>query len=804
MFDKAYLCLSIINLFKMQHLRLYFGTIFIFVFSSQLCFSQTSSILKGKIIDAQNKAPLGFASVKVFQNQKMITGNVTTESGEFEFKIPAGKYTLETEFVGYKKYTSSEINLTENTLDLGELAISQSDKSLDELVVQGEKSSMELSLDKRVFNVGKDLANAGGSAQDILINIPSVTVDPDGAIKLRGSSNVRILIDGKPSGMVSFKGGAGLRQLQASMIDRVEVITNPSARYEAEGQSGIINIILKKDSKQGFNGSFELIGGVPDNYGFAANLNYRHRKINFFVNYGLAYRWNPYRGETYQEVTAGDTLKILQQDNNGDVSGLDNNIRAGMELYFSEKSILTGSYMYSKAGGIRYTKNIYNDFYNTLSSPLGSITRIQDEIEKEPLSEYVLSYKRSFSRKGQELTGQIRFLDHFENSDQTFNQTAVFPNGAIDNKNTLLQTSINDEYEKQYLFQLDYVQPFSKEGKLEFGARTSLRNMVNDYVVNDVIDGKDVPIEWLNNYFIYDEDISAAYGIVSNKSKKISYQLGLRSEWTSVTTTLQKTNEVNPRKYFNLFPSAHFTYSLDTDNSLQLSYSRRIRRPVYNDLSPFSTLSDSRNFFSGNPNLNPEYSDVFEIGHLKNFEKGSITSSIFYRNSQDLISSIRSVNAQGFSTSLPENLNSEKSYGIDFTSNYKLTKWWKMDLNFNLFHANIDGSNINEQYVAETNSWFARQTSRFTLKNGFDMQLRFNYEAAQKTAQGSRKAIYFFDYSLKKDIMKKKGSINFTVLDIFNTRWMRTISQGPGFYTESNRQFRPRQINLTLSYRLKQ
>jgi outer membrane receptor protein involved in Fe transport len=161
------------------------------------------------------------------------------------------------------------------------------------------------------------------------------------------------------------------------------------------------------------------------------------------------------------------------------------------------------------------------------------------------------------------------------------------------------------------------------------------------------------------------------------------------------------------------------------------------------------------------------------------------------------------VDSQGFSTSLPENLNSEKSYGIDFTSNYKLTKWWKMDLNFNLFHANIDGSNINEQYVAETNSWFARQTSRFTLKNGFDMQLRFNYEAAQKTAQGSRKAIYFFDYSLKKDILKKKGSVNFTVLDIFNTRWMRTINQGPGFYTVSNRQFRPRQINLTFSYRLK-
>ena len=788
----------------MHFLRIILGTVLIIVLLNYSSFSQATSTLKGKVIDAQNKAPLSFASVKIFQNQKMITGNITSENGDFVFKLSPGTYTLETEFVGYKKYTSALFEINSEEKNLGEIAISTSDKSLDELVVQGEKSTMELSLDKRVFNVGKDLANAGGSAQDILINIPSVTVDPDGAVKLRGSSNVRILIDGKPSGMVSFKGGAGLRQLQASMIERVEVITNPSARYEAEGQGGIINIILKKDSKQGFNGSFELIGGVPANYGFAANLNYRHKKVNFFVNYGLAYRWNPYRGDTYQEVTASDTLKILKQDNKGDVSGLDNNIRAGLEYYFSEKSILTASYLFSRAGGIRHTQNIYNDFYNTLSNPLGSITRIQDEIEKEPLSEYVLSYKRNFNKKGQELTGQFRYLDHFENSDQTFTQSAVLPDGRVDAKNTLLQTSINDEYEKQYLFQLDYVQPFAKDGKMEFGGRTSLRNMVNDFVVNDVVNGKEVPISWLDNYFIYDENISAAYGIVSNKSKKVSYQLGLRSEWTNVTTTLQKTNEVNPRRYYNLFPSAHFTYALDVDNSLQLSYSRRIRRPVYNDLSPFMTLSDSRNFSSGNPNLNPEYSDVFEIGHLKNFEKGAITSSIFYRNSQDLIYSIRRVNSEGFSTSMPENLHSEKSYGLDFTSNYKLFKWWKLDLNFNLFHANIDGSNINEQYVVETNSWFARQTSRFTLKNGFDMQLRFNYEAAQKTAQGSRKAIYFFDYSLKKDIWKKKGSVNFTVLDIFNTRWSRTISQGPGFYTESNRQFRPRQINLTLSYRLKQ
>ncbi len=780
------------------------GLFFFSFFISNLAFSQNK--LQGKVIDKTTKAPLSFISVKVMSSpsNKLVVGNISSASGEFSFNLKIGSYYLDFESIGYTSFKTTVFEIKENLLNLGEISMAASDLNLSELVVQGEKSSMELNLDKRVFNVGKDLANAGGTASDVLMNIPSVTVDPDGGIKLRGSSEVRILIDGKPSGMVSFKGGAGLRQLQASMIEKVEIITNPSARYEAEGQAGIINIILKKDSKQGFNGTFEVITGVPDNYGFAANVNYRHRKVNFFINYGLAYRWNPYQGDTYQEVRASDTLKILKQKNEGDVSGFDNNIRGGLDYYFSEKSILTASYFYSRAGGIRYSLNTYNDFLNTLNTPIGEISRIQNEVESEPLSEYVLSYKKTFNRKGQELNAQFRFLDHFENSDQTFTQNGKLPNGNIDTKNTFIQTSVNDELEKQYLFQLDYVQPFAKDGKMEFGARTSLRNMVNDFIVNDIKEGKEVPISWLDNYFIYDENISAAYGIIANKSKKIGYQIGLRSEWTDVSTTLIKTKEVNPRKYGNLFPSAHMSYALNENNSLQLSYSRRIKRPVYNDLSPFMTLSDNRNFFSGNPNLNPEYSDVMEMGYLKNFEKGAVTSSVYYRNTQDLISGIRRVNSQGFSTSLPENLNGEIAYGLDLTANYKIVKWWKLDFNFNLFKANIDGSNIDEQFVAETTTWFLRQTSRFTLPKGWDMQLRFNYEAAQKTAQGSREPIYFFDYSIKKDIWNKKGAINFTVLDIFNSRWMRTITQGTGFYTESDRQAKPRQINLTLSYRLKQ
>ena len=256
-------------------------------------FAQDKGTVKGRILDSLSSAPVSFATIRVFSEseKQLINGDISHDAGEFSVEVPFGRYYAEIDFMGYESKRSGDFTVSGASPihDLGTIRLTASVSTLDEVVVQAEKSSMELSLDKKVFNVGQDLANAGGSANDILMNIPSVSVDPEGAVKLRGSDNVRILIDGKPSGLVSFKGGSGLQQLQASMIERVEVITNPSARYEAEGMAGIINIILKKERNQGFNGSFEIITGHPTNLGAAANLNYRHKRINFFVNIALPF-----------------------------------------------------------------------------------------------------------------------------------------------------------------------------------------------------------------------------------------------------------------------------------------------------------------------------------------------------------------------------------------------------------------------------------------------------------------------------------------------------------------------------------
>ncbi|MEJ7769430.1 MAG: TonB-dependent receptor, partial [Chitinophagaceae bacterium] len=671
----------------------------IVVSNSILAQSVGKAMLKGKVVDSSSANAMAFANIQVFTSpgKKLVNGNMSSEDGTFSIELGLGRYYAVVDFIGYNSYRTKEMVLLKEggNIDLGTIKLVHSSDVLSEVVVQAEKSSMQLSLDKKIFNVGTDLANAGGSAIDILTNIPSVSVDPEGNIKLRGSDNVRILIDGKPSGLVSFKGGSGLQQLQASMIERVEIITNPSARYEAEGMAGILNIILKKDQKQGFNGSVELTTGNPANYGAAANFNYRHKKINFFINYSIAYRKLPSRSSLYQEVYHKDTLSILRQTNQGILRGFNNNIRGGLDYHFSEKTILTASYLFRRSDVRRITDIQYKDYLNTLLNQQSTITRQQVEDEIEPNSEYSLIYKKSFVKKGHELIAEVKFLDNWESSTQLFTQKFFKPDGLQNSTRGIVQNSLNDEFEKQWLLQVDYVKPVGKEGKFETGLRSSFRDMVNDYVVNEKdVTGNYVPLPGLDNIFLYDENIHALYGILGNKTGKLSYQGGLRAEWTDVKTTLQETKEVNPRSYVNLFPSAHLSVEIPGENAIQLSFSRRVRRPVYNDLSPFMTFSDSRNFFSGNPDLDPEFTNALEVGHIKSFNKGSLSSALYYRDTKGKIDRIRQVDAQGNSITLPENLLSEKAFGAEFITTYSPFTWWKLDMNFNFFHADIDGSNI--------------------------------------------------------------------------------------------------------------
>lgn len=762
----------------------------------------------GKIIDGSTREPLPYATVSLFsQDSALVTGAITGDAGRFAFQAPEGDFYAVINYVGYPPRTIESVTLTADrpVHDLGDIAIEAAATNLDEIVVQGEKDFIEMTLDKKIFNVSQDPINAGRTAADILGNLPSVSVDGQGNVNLRGSSNVQILIDGKPSGLLSFNGAEGLRQLQGGMVEKVEIITNPSARYQAEGMAGIINIVLKKEQRRGFNGSFDFTAGHPYNLGTAINMNYRREDLNFFVNYGITYREieNPHSSR-YQEFYSNDTTYITRQSNISRQTSYGNNIQLGADYFFNETNILTTSFTYRYRTGTRNTDIEYEDFLFNENNPQGIVRRYQDEEETEPNMEYALSYNRNFGRKDHDLSAMLTYLNNWEDSDQLYTEKTFLPDGSPSGDPDKLQRSDNYETEKQLLLQADYVHPFGENGKVEAGIRNTLRDITNDFLVAELIGESWIPMEGFDNDFYYDENIYAAYLITGNKMGKLGYQVGLRGEYTDLTTELQETNEVNHREYFNLFPSAHVSYDLPNKNTVQLSYSRRLHRPTYSDLTPFFTYLDERNFVSGNPDLNPEYTNAFEAGHIKHFGAGSASSALYYRHTDDNIERIREMDENGHTTTKPYNLVSEDAFGAEIISSFQLTPWWKLDVNLNFFRAIIDGTNIEETFESDTYTWFGRLNTRFTLWKNTDLQLRGNYDAPQQRPQGERLAAAYLDVSITRDVMKNKGTLTLNITDVFQSNRFRMITEGDTFYTHDDFLRSPRQVILNFNYRLNQ
>ena len=772
--------------------------------------------IKGKILDSSSETPLEYATVTLFSSRdsSMVSGGVTDLDGNFSFESRPGRFFAKVEFISYQSKVIENIVLSPKTPenDLGIIKLDGDAAVLAEVEVRAEKSQMQMSLDKKVFNVGKDLASRGGTAADILDNVPSVEVDIEGSVSLRGSENVRILVDGKPSGLVGVGDVNGLRTIPANLIDRIEVITNPSARYEAEGMSGIINIVLRKDKKGGLNGSFDLNVGYPESFGTAINLNYRKNKVNLFANFGINYRLNPGSGFNFQERTLGDTLYILDQKRNHERTGWSKSIRLGLDFFADKYSTFTGSFLLKKSDEDNETIVSYRDYIDEVSSDgLQRITeRTDDEKEDETNWQYSLNYKRTFDRKGQELTASYQYQDNGEVENSNYREVYFPEEGAAPLPEEFLQRSENDEGEKRSIIKVDYLHPFSKDGLFEIGLQTSRRDIRNDFTVGEYRNGEWNPIDSLTNDFIYDENIYAIYVSLGNKHNKFSYQFGLRGEYSDVTTELVQTDEVNPRDSFNLFPTAHISYELAGQNSLQLSYSRRINRPRFWFLNPFFTFSDDRNQFSGNPNLNPQFTDSYELAYIKYWDKASLSSSIYFRDSRGTIQRIQQradeVNEEGETVTLtrPENLNGRKSYGLEFTASYSPQKWMRFNGNVNFFRSKTDGTNFARDFEAEATSMSGRVTAMITALKKTDFQIRCNYRAPRNTVQGRNQSVTSVDVGASRDILKNKGTLTLSVRDLFNSRRRRSERFLEDFYSQSAFQWRARSVNLSLNYRLNQ
>ena len=768
--------------------------------------------LKGKVLDSDSGIPLQFATISIFnkRDSSLAGGGLTELGGNFEIKAKLGQLYAVVEFISFEKLMIDPIPFDREamktgyrTIFLGDIKMNPSSQLLNEVQVTAEKSETQFSLDKRVFNVGQDLANKGGTAEDILDNVPSVTVDIEGNVSLRGSDGVKILIDGRPSGLAGGDNANGLRAIPANMIDKVEVITNPSARYEAEGMAGILNIVLKKQKGSGFNGSFDINSGYPAQAGLGANINYRNGKVNWFANYGLRYRESPGSGYYNQTIQNAADLLIQKQVSDRDRTGLSNSIRFGIDYLPSEKETLTGSFLYRRSDEDNFTSLTYDDFINTNDNLIRTTLRTDDEMEDESNLEYSFNYKREFSSMKHSLNASLQYRDNIESENSTYNEEVTFSSTTSDIAD-VIQRSGNEEGEKNWLFQLDFTKPFEgKDHQIELGLRSNFRDIDNDYLVEQLEDGAFISLAGLSNNFEYDEDVLATYAIYGKGFGKASLQAGLRAEYSHVVTALLQTNEINDRDYFNFFPSVHLNYELPKDNAIQISYSRRIRRPRFWHLNPFFTFSDSRNTFSGNPNLDPEYTDSYEVGNIKYMENATISGGFFYRHTTDVIQRILLFNSDGTTTRLPQNLAERDDYGVELTLQYSGIKWWRIDGNANFFRRVTNGQNIDDSFEADTYTWFGRMTNKISFWDNADLQIRLNYRAPQTTTQGKRKSMTSIDLGLSKDVTKD-ATLTLSIRDLLNSRKRRGETIGDGFYREGEFQWRGRSATVAFNYRINQ
>ena len=705
--------------------------------------------IAGKVLDASSKQALEYATVALLNrtDSSLVAGIVSDAKGGFVLEAKAGTYILKVQFLGYNTLYKDGLQLNQDKpfINVGSLAITPGNTTtLDEVEIRAEKSRMQFALDKKIFNVGKDLTTQGGSAADLLDNIPSLTVDIEGNVSLRGSSGVRLLVNGKPSGLTGVN---ALQQLQANMIDRVEIITNPSARYEAEGTAGIINIILKKDRRKGWNGSIDLIGGIPHSHNAALNLNHRREKLNFFGSLGARYRKTPARSFEHREIRQGGVLSILDQNGKRTRGGFSGNLRLGADYFIDKYSTITGSLVYRLSDDFN-TGNIEYLSFDDLYTLQGVNLRDTEEDEDEESLDYNLSFERKFARKGQKFTIDLVFTQEDETESMDAVEQAFDANYAPIAAPDLNQRINNGENVTEWVIKSDYVHPIGKDGKFEAGYRGSIRDITNTYLVEEL---NPETLIWeslvnISNDFEYNENIHAAYLIYGNKWGKFSYQGGLRAELTEIDTELKQTLEKNERSYANLFPSLYLNYELNEGNALQINYSRRVRRPRFWDLNPFFSFSNPLSIRSGNPNLNPEFTHSMEIGHVKYWEKATLSSSIYYRHTDDVITRISRVNEEGVNTSMPENLATRKDLGAEFSFTFEPFDWLDLTASSNIYRGNINGENLGFARQTEFFSYTSRLNSKISVKEAFDIQVMVNYRGAEKTPQGKRKSILYTDF----------------------------------------------------------
>ncbi len=811
-------------------MRVLFSLLIILISTVGLFAQQTEKkqvTVKGKILEEGTNFPLEYTTVSFTDsNGKIVTGGITDTEGNYNIKVPAGIYTVKYEFISYKTKTLPNRNLTENTT-LPTISLAMDSASLDEVVIRSETTEVQVRLDKKIYNIGKDLTAGGATVSDALSNVPSVTVDVDGTIALRGSENVKILINGKPSAIAGFGSTDALRQLPAEAIERVEVITSPSARYDAEGTAGILNIILKKEKTLGLNGSISTSIGVPMNSNATGNINVRTDKFNIFNTTGVYYRNAP--GKAYfnnhyfprtfvdgsgQTVTVDPPFDRIIEDRNYERERQGFNTNLGMEYFLTEKSSITGSVFYRSGTN---KDNTENKTVNYLANEqLEENLRVEDKDRDNSTLQFALNYENKFNESGHKLTADFQYEDNKDDEHSIIGTQRNFPNTEI-RPSEAVTSNVKG---KEYLAQADYVLPIGKNAQFEAGYRGNFNTTNTDYLLEQEIGttGNFVRNDSLSNIFTYEQNVNAIYSQYGNKFGDFSFLVGLRLENTVMKGSLDAEDITNnapfdlnfDKNYTGLFPTVNFTYELKENENLTLGYNRRINRPRQWYLNPFPSRSSESNVFQGNPDLDPAYASAFDLGYLKRWKKITLTSSIYYQYETDAFERIQeetgdyTQNGVSIIRSLPINLSTNQRYGFELGILYNPKKWLTLNGSFNYYKYKSEGFYNDVDYGAESTSYFGRLSSKVKLPGKIDWQTNSFYRGPSNNAQTETEGMLSVDMAISKDIINDNATLALNASDLLNTRKRNSFTTTDTFTSESEFQWRPRTVTMTFTYRFNQ
>lgn len=787
----------------------------LFLISSFSVFSQDKPELKkikvsGIILEKTTKQPLEYATVTLIntKNPKALFGSISNSKGEFIVEAIAGTYDIKIEFISFKILEIKTKLLLEDT-NLGSIELTESSNELKEVTVRAEVSTVEIKLDKKVYSVGKDMIVKGGTASDVLNNVPSVTVDADGIVSLRGNENVKIFIDGRPSNASNL--ATALQSISADAIDKVEVISNPSARYDAEGGAGILNIILKKGKSDGLNGTIIATVGTPQNYGLQTSMNYKKEQFNLFGGIGFVDSKSFGNSLTDSDYlnTDGTFAKSVNERSKRTNYRKGHNYNFGIDLNINKSTVWINSLNYRNNNGAE-PNTVLQD--NNLPNVTTTRYRFTDQNNNSNNVEYNSGFIKKFKTDGHKFTANFTASIDVDNDSSPI--TTYF---IGQESNSTIESSRNFQTQSKYILQADYVLPIEKLGQFEAGFKADKNQSLSDYTAGNIDNlGNYFPNVNLTNIFKYNEDITAAYSQFGSKIKKFSYLIGLRFEDSKINSKLLTTNLNNSKNYQNWFPSAFLTYPISEKTTLSINYSRRIQRPRNRFINPFAGIPSDVNIFQGNPDINPSITDALDFGILTKIQKITFTSSLYYNHTKSPFQFVRRangdfVNGNAVLVSSPINLDTDDRFGVELTANLSPYKWWKLNSNFNFFQSQVRGDFtylLNNSTVAETKNfdkastgWFVKLNSKIALPYKIDWQTNGIYTAPQNTAQGQSLGVYNVNLAFSKDILKDKATISLNVSDLFNSNKMIRQFNLPIVNSYSEMQRRERQINLSFTYR---